>query len=1053
MRIVIDLQAAQSNGSRNRGIGRYSTSLALAMARNRGHHEIIIVLSDQFPETIEPIRKEFESVLPPHCFRIWSPLPNTSFIYAENKWRRETSEILREAFLESLNPDIIHVTSLFEGLSDDALSSVAKFSSVPVAVTLYDLIPLILRKPYLENPVTEHWYLEKIDHLRRASLWLAISESARQEGMQYLNLPDCSVFNISTAADSHFRHFPISAIDQKQLFEKFKLEKPFVMYTGGIDHRKNLEGLIRAYALLPKKIRNEHQLAIVCSASETDRARLLLLATESGLEKGAVILTGFVSETELVQLYNLCKLFVFPSIHEGFGLPALEAMNCGAPVIGANTSSVPEVIGLTEALFDPYADTSIASALEKGLNDQGWRERLAIHGKVQVQKFSWDKSAREALRAFESYYASRKLGKDFVQPIKRLRLAFVSPLPPAKSGIADYGSELLAELTRYYEIDFIVNQEKVTDVNAIAIGEIRSVPWFQNNAASYDRVLYHFGNSEFHTHMFNLIDEIPGSIVLHDFFLSGAVNYIEVVNQKPNYFNQQLYHSHGYSALVSRSINSSEVSIYEFPSCSSVLSASLGVIVHSEFSGKLARRWFGDDAALDWSVIPLLKQPPRHLNRNQERLALGFTNDDFVVCSFGALAKTKLNHRIYEAWLSSSLSREKNCYLIMVGNDPSAEYKIELHKLTKNHPSPNQITITGWVNAETYQRYLAIADLAIQLRTLSRGETSAAVLDCMNYGLPTIVNANGSMADLSPDGVYKLPDEFTDSELIGAIEFLWANLNERHSLGIRAKAIIRTQHNPRNCAQAYATAMEEHYARTFNNNSYLAKRIGNIRGKFEAQDLTQTAYKIGNLTSDRYQHPKILIDISCCVQNSQLNGTIEFVLKLLSSWMSEPIAHLRIEPVYFQLEKQQFFFARKFALQHLKLPSEGFIDEPIGQQKNFAFIGISNEGYEVAEKVSAINQLHRFGAEVAWFLLSLDDVNTIPSLIACSKRFTCLTSDVYSKALEIYCSKNEPLTNEKFFRIDTDDPEAQFKSSMSKVLEQLLPNTIRCQSISSSAAS
>ena len=108
-------------------------------------------------------------------------------------------------------------------------------------------------------------------------------------------------------------------------------------------------------------------------------------------------MTGYVPDQDLIALYNLATLFVFPSKHEGFGLPALEAMACGAPVIGSNTTSVPEVIGWEEALFDPYSAKSIAQKMGFALQDETWRTQLREHGLQQARKFSWDVSAQRQL--------------------------------------------------------------------------------------------------------------------------------------------------------------------------------------------------------------------------------------------------------------------------------------------------------------------------------------------------------------------------------------------------------------------------------------------------------------------------------------------------------------------------------------------------------------------------------------------------------------------------------------------------------------------------------
>ena len=165
MRIVIDLQAAQSIGSRSRGIGRYSLSLALALVRNRGEHEVLIALNGLFPDTIESIRTAFDGLLPQENIQVWSAVAPVASMEIANDWRRISAELVREAFLASLRPDVVHVSSLFEGLTDDIVTSIGELSrTIPTAVTLYDLIPYVQRKHYLEDPTVQAWYLKKIEN-------------------------------------------------------------------------------------------------------------------------------------------------------------------------------------------------------------------------------------------------------------------------------------------------------------------------------------------------------------------------------------------------------------------------------------------------------------------------------------------------------------------------------------------------------------------------------------------------------------------------------------------------------------------------------------------------------------------------------------------------------------------------------------------------------------------------------------------------------------------------------------------------------------------------
>ena len=205
MRIVIDMQGAQSSGSRHRGIGRYTLALAQAMVRYRGEHEVVLALSGLFPDSIEHIRAAFADLLPQSSIHVWhAPVP-VNYLEPSNLGRRLDAENIYEAFLHELSPDVIHVTSLFEGSGDDAVTSVhQRPGQALVAVTLYDLIPFLYPDPYLLNPSVKTWYLEKIEHLRRADLWLAISASSSDEGIQHLGFSSAQCHNISTDADAMF---------------------------------------------------------------------------------------------------------------------------------------------------------------------------------------------------------------------------------------------------------------------------------------------------------------------------------------------------------------------------------------------------------------------------------------------------------------------------------------------------------------------------------------------------------------------------------------------------------------------------------------------------------------------------------------------------------------------------------------------------------------------------------------------------------------------------------------------------------------------------------
>lgn len=933
MRIVIDLQGAQSTGSRTRGIGRYSISLAQSLLRNRAEHEIFLVLNGLFPETIEQIRSQFQTLISQDHILVWNAPGPTDHLHGT---RRREAEAIREMFMAQLSPDVILVSSLFEGLTDNAVTSIGSLvSNIPTAAVLFDLIPFINQTPYLENPDVKRWYFTKLDHLRRADLLLAISDSSRLEAIDYLGWASEAVVSISTAADPHFVPRSVTSNRKMELFERYGLNGSFIMYTGGIDYRKNIEGLIFSYAKLNDRLRSTHQLAIICSVGVDDKRRLLTLANDYGLSPRELVFTGFVSEEDLIDLYNSCALFVFPSWHEGFGLPALEAMSCGAPVIGANTSSLPEVIGREAALFNPRDYSDITNKMSHALTDQTFRTHLIHDGLAQAKSFSWDKTAKRAILAIEKL-PKRGL-KSVRSPSKRPKLAYVSPLQPEKSGISEYSSELLPELNRHYEVEVIVAQPTVTDSFVSACSPIRSVDWFRENSFRYDRVLYHFGNSAFHMHMFDLLSEIPGIVVLHDFFLSGVLHYMDASDVSPGIWVRELYNSHGYSAVIERFTNKDLANVIrKYPCSLSVLRDADGVIVHAENSLRLARHWY-DSSSERFEVIPHLRIATQKGDRKQIRRQLGIDEDQIVVSSFGFIAPTKMNHDLLKAWSETQAARNGIARLFFVGANDEGTYGQGLLSLIRKLRLERCVTITGWTDTSDFQRYLAASDIAVQLRTDSRGETSGAVLDCMNHGLPTVVNANGSMADLDDDSILKLPDKFDLLQLTRALDMLSADEKKRRDLGNRARERILTNHTPRKCAEQYFVAIERFNAASRGLLQNFSSRINSFDHPLDDYTLADLSTIIrGNRQQDNSTR-RLLVDVSELAQGPH-DRPLSMFGTVIARHLTKFNKAMRIEPI--RRSGETYVYARAWTLNLLKVPTHALIDAPVELRPNDVYLGV-----------------------------------------------------------------------------------------------------------------
>ncbi len=972
MRIVIDMQGAQTE-SRFRGIGRYTLSFAQGIVRNRGQHEVFLVLNGLFAHTIEGIREAFHGLLPQENIRVWYAPGPVQEIEPANTVRRQNAELVREAFLASLNPDVIHITSLFEGYIDDAVSSVGLLDTqVPVTVSLYDLIPLLNPDHYLKpNPNYEQYYMRKVGHLQRASGLLAISGFARQETLENLGVPAERVVNVSTAIDDHFQPCDVSPEETRALQAKFGLDRPFVLYTGGADERKNLPRLIQAFAKLDASLRDRHQLLFAGKMSEGDRMGLTQEARKAGLREDELRFTNYVTELELVQLYNLCELFVFPSWHEGFGLPALEAMACGAPVIAANTSSLPEVIGLDSALFDPLDVASITAKMTEALGNDEFLQAQRIHALKQARLFSWDQTAQRAVQAFEAVVVAQPPLESNLRRGIKPKLAFVSPLPPERTGIADYSAELLPALAEYYDITLVVAQERYEQKWPQAGFAVHDAQWLIDNAHTMDRVVYQVGNSPYHDHMLALMKEVPGTVVLHDFYMSGLMGWREEHAGYPQDWVKALYASHGYKAVAER-YQDAQAAKLKYPVNLHTLQSAQGLIVHSDYSRKLARQWYGGYDPVDWKVIPLLREPALQPDKVQARKQLGLSQDDFVVCSFGFLDPSKLNHQVLDAWFSSPLSQDKHCKLVFVGDNHGGAYGEQLLEAIRRSGHAGAITITGYASRDTFHHYLQAADMAVQLRTTSRGETSAAVLDCMNYGLPLVVNANGSMAELDAEAVWLLSDECTTQALVDAFTALRNDAQLRATLGNRARSVIHEKHAPGACARGYFDAIESFNSSAHAGVDALVAKLVQSNEALDKGELQQLSQCIAfNMPLMRPQR-RLFLDVTATCRSDLKTGIERVARAIMLALLENTPAGYRVEPVYLSDKSGSwnYHYARRYTLDMLGLPHDWATEERVDPLAGDVLIGLDLSGDTLVQASDAgLIQHYRDTGVAVWFML------------------------------------------------------------------------------------
>ena len=375
MRIGIDarfLTHPQAGGFRT-----YTRSLVAALA-DVDHDNEYVLYVDRAPETPLALGPNFTV----------RPVPATVPLVGM-AWREQV-ELPRLAAQDHL--DLFHAPSLTGPLRLDC----------PTVVTIHDMIwrRELPRRLSLNKHAVMDWYYRHVPEraARRANAIITVSRASGDSITQGLGTPPEHVHVTYEAAHARFR--PVAEPDALAgVRAKFGLPDSFLLAMGSADPRKNVAGLLRAYAALPAQEQARCPLAIVW-ANPHLASGLAELGEALGIRPHLHFLQG-VEDEDLVLLYNAATLFVFPSHYEGFGLPLLEAMACGTPVVASNNSSIPEIAGDAALLVDSNDDAALAGALAQVLSDEGLRARMAEQGKAQASEFSWARCARETMAVYQ----------------------------------------------------------------------------------------------------------------------------------------------------------------------------------------------------------------------------------------------------------------------------------------------------------------------------------------------------------------------------------------------------------------------------------------------------------------------------------------------------------------------------------------------------------------------------------------------------------------------------------------------------------------------------
>ncbi len=377
MRIALNAQLLSwSRDYRSGGISRYIHHLLIELARDPRGHEYH-VFTPTLPPPEDPAR---QGALHFHATGAATARPTLRIAWEQAAF---------PAHLAALRPDLLHAT---------AFASPVAWGG-PTVVTIYDLSFLRFPEAFKTG---NRVYLSAMSRssARRARRIVTISEHSKMEIVRLLRVPEFYVDVTYPAVDERYRPLP------KEEIEAFRrthsLPEAFVFSVGTLEPRKNLVGLLEAYARMP----SPRPALYVAGAAGWRFSPIFDRVAELGIEDNVHFL-GFVPEEELPLWYNAARLFAFPSLYEGFGLPVLEAMACGTPVITSNVASLPEVAGKAAVLVPPQDPGRLAEEMQRILADHSQQAAMRAAGLIQATRFSWAAMADGTVDAYERAVAER----------------------------------------------------------------------------------------------------------------------------------------------------------------------------------------------------------------------------------------------------------------------------------------------------------------------------------------------------------------------------------------------------------------------------------------------------------------------------------------------------------------------------------------------------------------------------------------------------------------------------------------------------------------------
>jgi glycosyltransferase involved in cell wall biosynthesis len=746
-KIIIDGQIFQSQAW-HRGMGKYSLQFfATLMKENNIYDDVHLIFTSQLP-----LEKDIEKILDgiaPHASKTMLNLkvPGEPQTPAMPKLQKH-NQLKVETFVQNLaGKSSATIDFMIMGVFVDEVCSVFPDSTRNILV-FYDLIPLLYSERYSKSPSYTN-YLRHYKTVMQADKILSISQTVADDIVMYLGINAQKICNIDGA--------PINRKHRTAQKPKISMPKRFILMPSGDEIRKNNARAVLAFEEFRQSQLSDISLVITSSFQITTMQELSQISPQ-------LIFTGNVPEEELQWLYENCQTVLFVPEYEGLGLPILEAVEARRPVVCSNLTVFNEMSDTVFYYANQLNPSSIAESLGQAAAGTDWASKKSEYGKIE-ERYKWPNTAKKALDFLRD---SANGGPRFISP-KKPRLAIFAPNPAGYSAIGKVVMMLHPELSRYFEIDYYLEDGKTKSWGnfrrpsylPFIATTYKANEFSAKRYADYDAVLYHLGNSEFHLETTKNSLYLPGYAVIHDTHakgLFGELSRYGYISRERQVAEQEL------DGLIG-STNAEYLT--------SIVNAQRGTVVHSDYARRAVQQ-------INISEVPIKKLD---LPTGTPKLTKHKVDTTFSIGFAGIIHEVK-GTKILEQIINSPDFSDAHIYVFGI---PVVE-----ESFLKRLRSYTNVTLHTNPTDFQFQTMLSNMDVVVSYRPKYMGETSLTIIEAMRFGVTPLVRKVGWFDELPDDCVLKA---VTGEDVMRQLLAIKQNTRAREQFGINAKKLTKEKNN------------------------------------------------------------------------------------------------------------------------------------------------------------------------------------------------------------------------------------------------------------------